>query len=169
LSEDGTRPYPPHDLAPELDELDRAYATLQRENAALRARLDTVMHTGDMEHARTVSLLGAVTDLLNQLALLTRDDATYLWRIGGRPLDDAYVALKRSSAAVRPQADALLAQLAELTMANVEVAQLNGDYLIALSAAYNALQSYAYGNSAPDLAKEVAAYVLATIEKASKP
>ncbi len=37
----------------------------------------------------------AATDLINQLTLLIRDDESYLWRIGGRPLDDAYKALKR--------------------------------------------------------------------------
>ena len=38
---------------------------------------------------------GAAVELLNQLALLTRDDESYLWRIGGRPLDEAYKALRR--------------------------------------------------------------------------
>lgn len=69
--------------------------------------------------------------------------------------------------AARPQADALLAKMAELITANTEVAQLNGSYLEALSAAYHALLSYAHGNVAPALAEEVAAHVLATIEKAS--
>jgi hypothetical protein len=40
-------------------------------------------------------LRAVLADLVNQLALLTRDDVTYLWRIGGRPLDEAYKAAKR--------------------------------------------------------------------------
>lgn len=142
---------------------------LIKENAALRARLDTVMHTGDMEHARMAALIGSATDLLNVLATLRYPDMSSLWTIGGSSLENAYVALKRSADAVRPQADALLKQLYDCQQANSEVAQLNADYLIALSAAYQALESYAHGNSAPDLAQEVAAYVLATIEKAGKP
>lgn len=88
-----------------LSDLNRQIANATRENATLRARLDTALHTGDMEHARMAALLGATADLLNQLALLTRDDPTYHWRIGGRPLDDAVQALKRSADAVRPQAE----------------------------------------------------------------
>lgn len=84
---------------------------IARENAALRARLESCLHTGDMEHARMAALIGASTDLLNQLALLTRDDETYLWRIGGRPLSDAYQALSRATTTIRSDADALLAEL----------------------------------------------------------
>lgn len=43
-----------------------------------------------------IDLQAAAIDLLNQLALLTRDDSAYLWRIGGNPLLDAYLALKRA-------------------------------------------------------------------------
>lgn len=60
---------------------------------------------------------------------------------------------------------ALLEQMTELRTANAGVAQINSSYLIALSAAYDALLSYAHGNSAPDLAKEVAVHIQATIEK----
>jgi hypothetical protein len=44
----------------------------------------------DLERLRALA-----TDLINQLSILTRDDIAYLWKIGGRPLDDAYLALKR--------------------------------------------------------------------------
>lgn len=71
-------------------------------------------------------------------------------------------------AATKTQADAFLAELAELKKANREVALLNADYLTALDAAYRALLSYAHGNSAPFLAEEIAAFVLKTIEKASR-
>lgn len=141
---------------------------LRAENAQLRARLDTVMHAGDMEHARMASLIGATTDLLNVLATLRYPDEGALWRLGGMPLENAYAALKRSTANVRPQADALLATMAELIAANAGVAQLNGDYLIALSAAYDALMSYAHGNAAPDLAVEVAEQIEKAVEKASE-
>lgn len=46
-------------------------------------------------------LHAVLTDLLNQLTLLTRDDESYLWRIGGRPLDDAYKAAKRAMDATK--------------------------------------------------------------------
>lgn len=55
----------------------------------LEVRLSKVGTTPD-------PLRGALIDLLNQLALLTRDDVSYLWRIGGRPLDEAYKAAKRA-------------------------------------------------------------------------
>ena len=60
----------------------------------------------------------------------------------------------------------LRGQLLECQRANTEVELRNVEYLIALSAAYNTLQSYAHGNSAPDLAEEIAAHILAIIEKA---
>ena len=41
----------------------------------------------------------AAIGLLNQLALLLRDDETTLWIIGGRGLDEAYQALKNAVAA----------------------------------------------------------------------
>jgi len=143
-----------------------ANADLIKENADLRRRLESCMHAGDMEHARMASLLGATTDLLNVLATLRYPDMSSLWTIGGSSLENAVVALKRSAEAVRPQADAFLQRLADCQRANAEVAQLNGDELIALSAAYDALMSYAHGNGAPGLALEVAALVLATIEQA---
>ena len=61
----------------------------------------------------------AAIDLLNQLALLTRDDPTYLWRIGGRGLDDAYKALK---AAVDDAAPTALES--QLGSAHEEIARL---------------------------------------------
>lgn len=45
---------------------------------------------------QNATLRALALDLVNQLTLLTRDDQSYLWRIGGRPLDDAYLALKRA-------------------------------------------------------------------------
>jgi CRP-like cAMP-binding protein len=90
----------------------RSADALLRENAALRARLDSVMHAGDMEHARMAALIEASQDMINQLALLTRDDSAALWRIGGNPLQDAYKALIHATTAVRVQADAFLAELA---------------------------------------------------------
>lgn len=82
-----------------------------RENAELRRRLDTVMHAGDMEHARMAALLGASQDMINQLAVLCYPDESRLWKLGGKALSDAFEESKRATAAVRPQADALLAEL----------------------------------------------------------
>lgn len=76
---------------------------LQIANAELRDALDVARaKAGDAIEERDALWTDleatriALADLLNQLALLTRDDVTYLWRIGGRPLDDAYKAAKRA-------------------------------------------------------------------------
>ena len=121
---------------------------------------DFRMRTGDMEHARMASLIGATTDLLNQLALLTRDDATYLWRIGGRPLVEAVVALKRSAADVRPQADALLARIAQAESrylacinANAEVAILNASLQADLMEARDELRLLREDDAPPDISR----------------
>lgn len=88
---------------------------LRAENAELRRRLDSVMHAGDMEHARMAALLGAANDMLNQLAVMRYPDESTLWKLGGAALESAYVELKRSADAVRPQADTFLARLADLS------------------------------------------------------
>jgi hypothetical protein len=148
---------------------------LRAENAELRRRIDSVMHAGDMEHARMAALIGAATTMLNQLAVLRYPDESSLWRLGGGALETAYQDLKRAAAAVRPQADALLALLADMSR---QVGEQNAtigyqdamlaEQRTALDAAYHALMSYANKNSAPDLAIEVAAHIQATIEKVSK-
>jgi len=93
-----------------LSEEISAADSLIRENAELRRRLDSAMHAGDMERARTLALIGAVTDMLNVLAVLSCPTAA-LWRMGGSPLENAYQGLKKCAAAVRPQADALRSEL----------------------------------------------------------
>lgn len=69
--------------------------------------------TAELERTRIglVVLRAVMADLLNQLTLLTRDDETYLWRIGGRPLDDAYKAVKRVTATDHHPGAALLREL----------------------------------------------------------
>lgn len=129
---------------------------LRAENAELRRRLESCMHAGDMEHARMASLLQATTDLLNVLAVLRYPDMSTLWQLGGGALETAYQELRRSVEAVRPQADALLARLADLSRQIGEQHTTIGYQDAMLRAAYDALQSYAHGNSAPDLAIEVA-------------
>lgn len=145
---------------------------LRAENAALRARLDACMHAGDMEHARMAALLGASQGMLNQLVLLCREDESRLWRLGGKPFEDAYQELRHATAAVRPQADALLARLADLSRQIGEQHTTIGeqDAMLtqlrsAVDIATHALQSYAHGNSAPDLAIEVAAHLQKAVEK----
>lgn len=146
---------------------------LIHENAALRARLESCMHTGDMEHARMAALIGATTDLLNVLATLRYPDMSSLWTIGGSSLENAYVALKRSADAVRPEADALLARMADMSRMVGEQNTTIGyqDAMIAelrrtLDAAYHGLMSYACGNSATALAEEIAAEIMRVLGNA---
>lgn len=63
-------------------------------NADLSRQIGELNTTIGYQDAMLAQLRGASIDLLNQLALLIRDDETYLWKIGGRPLDAAYKALQ---------------------------------------------------------------------------
>ncbi len=65
-------------------------------HADLSMRIGEQNTTIGYQDAMLALLRAASTDLLNQLTLLTRDDMAYLWKIGGRPLDDAFLALKRA-------------------------------------------------------------------------
>jgi hypothetical protein len=133
-------------------------------------RLADVMRAGDLEHARMAAIVEACEALAQFAESYLPDSHLATQAPGFYSVFRSYGKNARAAVAdVRPQADALLAKMAELITANTQVAQLNGSYLEALSAAYHALLSYAHGNSAPALAEEVAALVLATIEKASEP
>jgi len=75
-------------LGDEITRLRDELAATKAECARLQSERDGARE--DLGGLRTLA-----TGLIAQLTLLTRDDMTYLWKIGGRPLDDAFLALKR--------------------------------------------------------------------------
>jgi hypothetical protein len=70
-----------------MDDLTEQYAALALANTRLHADLLRA-------HDDRALLRASAIDLLNNLALAAGDDALYFWKIGGRPLDDAYHALR---------------------------------------------------------------------------
>jgi hypothetical protein len=142
--------------------------SLMRQNDALRRQLADVMRAGDLEHARMAALIEACTAVADFIETYTPDSAVAhvlpsfysVFRVYGKNA-------RAAVAAVRPQADALIARMADLETTKEALIARNITYLNALHSAYDALMSYAYGNSAPDLAKEVAAHMLAIVEEAS--
>jgi len=140
---------------------------LLHEIARLKDQLADVMRAGDLEHARMAALYEACevfaqfVEAYPPNSPLARGWPTFygIFRVYGKNA-------RAAARAVRPQADALLARLADLSRQIGEQNTTIGYQDAMLSAAYNALMSYAHGNSAPDLAAEVAAHLEQTIGKA---
>lgn len=153
-----------------------ANTDLVRENAELRRRLDSARHAGDMEHARMAALIEACEAAAAFIESYTPDSDLARSMPGFYGLMRVYGKNARAAVqAVRPQADALLARLADMSRMIGEQNTTIGyqDAMLAerarlLTAAYHALQSYARGNAAPDLAIEVATAIESTLEKVSK-
>jgi hypothetical protein len=149
------------------DSLLRENAELRADRALLRAYLSEARSELNDARAQSAALVEACEALAQFIesytpdSLLARAQPTFygIFRVYGK---NARAAVQ----AVRPQADALLARMADLSCQIGEQNTTIGYQDAMLHAAYNALQSYVHGNSAPDLAKEVAAAIQAAIPKA---
>lgn len=139
-------------------------ALLRKEVVRQELQLADVMRAGDLEHARMASLIEACEALAQFVEAHTSTSLV------ARTLPIFYANLRvygknarAAVQAVRPQADALLAKMAELSRQIGEQNTTIGyqDAMLVelrktLGAAYHGLMSYACGNSAPDLAEEMA-------------
>jgi hypothetical protein len=89
---------------------------LIRENAELRSRLDDVMRAGDLEHARMAALYEACEALADFIESYAPDSQLALSQPTFYGIFRVYGKNARAAvAAVRPQADAFVARLADLS------------------------------------------------------
>lgn len=154
----------------------RSAEALRIENAQLRAQIADVVHAGDLEHARMAAILEACEATAAFIESYGPDSDV------ARLLPTFYATLRvygknarAAVAAVRPQADAFVARLADLSRTIGEQNTTIGyqDAMLAalrktLDAAYHGLMSYACGNSAPALAEEMAAEIARVLGKVSE-